>query len=203
MAGQLTDGEIARVAEERLRASAAVKEALTEPARLAEIAAATRVVVDALVGGGKVMFFGNGGSAADAQHLAGEFVGRFLVQRRAVPALALNANTSVLTAVANDLGYDVVFSRQVEALGRPGDAAIGISTSGESANVVAGLGEARRRGLATVALTGRSGGAMAELADVCVRVPADETPRVQEGQLVVGHIICELAEREIVSADST
>ncbi len=202
MAGELSDDEIGRLATDRLRASAAVKEALTAPESLAEIAAATRLVVSALRSGGKLLLFGNGGSAADAQHIAGEFIGRFLTDRRALPALALTVNTSVLTAVANDRSYDAVFARQVEALGRPEDVAIGISTSGTSANVIAGLRAAHGQGLATVGLTGRGGGEMAGLVDACVRVPADETPRIQEGHLVVAHIVCEIAEREIAAGDS-
>jgi D-sedoheptulose 7-phosphate isomerase len=203
VAGELKSEAYLALAAERLRASLAVKEALLEDESLAEIAAAAELVVRALRDGGKLLIFGNGGSAADAQHIAGEFVGRFLAERRALPAMALSVNTSVLTALANDYSYDVVFARQVEALGEPGDVAFGISTSGTSGNVVAALRAARERGLRTLALTGRSGGTMRELADVCVRVPADETPRIQEGHVVVAHIICEIAERELAAADAS
>jgi D-sedoheptulose 7-phosphate isomerase len=203
VAGELNEEEIAALAADRLRASMAVKEALLAPEALAEIASAAGLIVSALREGGKLLIFGNGGSAADAQHIAGEFVGRFLAERRALPAMALSVNSSVLTALANDYSYDVVFARQIEALGEPGDVAFGISTSGTSANVVAGLKAAREGGLATLALTGRSGGSMREVADACVRVPADETPRIQEGHLVVAHILCEIAEREIVARDSS
>jgi D-sedoheptulose 7-phosphate isomerase len=198
VAGELTPEEMSAFAADRIRASLAVQEALLAPELLADIASAAALVGGALRGGGKLLLFGNGGSAADAQHIAGEFVGRFLADRRALPALALSVNTSVLTALANDYSFEVVFARQIEALGDSGDVAFGISTSGTSANVVAGLRAARERGLGTVALTGRSGGSMRELADACVRVPSDETPRIQEGHLVVAHILCETVEREIV-----
>jgi D-sedoheptulose 7-phosphate isomerase len=202
VAGGLSEEDIAELAADRVRASLAVKEALLAPESLAEIAAAATLVVEALRSGRKLLIFGNGGSAADAQHIAGEFVGRFLAERRALPALALSVNSSVVTALANDYSFEIVFARQIEALGEAGDVAFAISTSGTSANVVAGLRVARERGLATLALTGRTGGAMRELADACVRVPADDTPRIQEGQVVVAHILCEIAEREIGGADS-
>jgi D-sedoheptulose 7-phosphate isomerase len=200
VAGDLNEEEIAGLAAERLRESVAVKEALQAPDSLAEIARAAVLVGSAVRDGHKLLLFGNGGSAADAQHIAGEFIGRFMTERRALPAIALTVNTSVLTALANDYSYDTVFVRQIEALGQPGDVACGISTSGTSSNVVAGLSAARERGLATLALSGRTGGSVAELADVCVRVPADETPRIQEGHLAVAHIICEVAERHIAGA---
>jgi D-sedoheptulose 7-phosphate isomerase len=191
-----------RLAADRIRASLAVKEALLAPEQLADIASAAALVGGALRAGRKLLLFGNGGSAADAQHIAAEFVGRFLAERRALPALALSVNTSVLTALANDYSFESVFARQIEALGQPGDVAFGISTSGTSANVVAALRAARERGLGTLALTGRSGGDLLELVDVCVRIPADETPRIQEGHLMVAHVLCEIAEREIVAGDS-
>jgi D-sedoheptulose 7-phosphate isomerase len=202
VAGELSEQEISELAADRLRASLAVKEALLAPESLTEVAAAAALVVRALRAGRKLLIFGNGGSAADAQHIAGEFVGRFLAERRALPALALSANSSVVTALANDYSFEIVFARQIEAFGEPGDVAFGISTSGTSANVVAGLRVARERGLSTLALTGRTGGALRELADACVRIPADDTPRIQEGQVVVAHILCEIAEREIVGGDS-
>jgi D-sedoheptulose 7-phosphate isomerase len=203
VAGGLSETDATKLAADRIRASVAVKERLLEPEALAEIAAASAVIGRTLREGGKLLVFGNGGSAADAQHIAGEFVGRFLAERRALPAVALNVNTSVLTALANDYSFDHVFARQIEALGERGDAALGISTSGTSANVVAGLRVARDRGLHTLALTGRDGGSMRELVDACVRIPADETPRIQEGHILVAHILCEIVEREIVAADSS
>jgi phosphoheptose isomerase len=144
--------------------------------------------------GGTVFAFGNGGSAADAQHLAAELVGRFARDRQALAAVALTADTSVLTAIANDSAFERVFARQVEALGRPGDVAVGISTSGRSANVRAGLEAARARGLATVALTGRDGGDLGALATVHLNVPDPSTPRVQEAHRTILHALCELVE---------
>lgn len=155
-------------------------------------------VVDAIErawsAGGKLVAFGNGGSAADAQHLAAELVGRYSRDRRPLAALALSADTSVLTAIANDTSYNRVFARQIEALGRRGDVALAISTSGTSRNVVAGLESARQLGLTTVALTGRDGGTVARLADVHVNVPETSTARVQEVHRTLLHVICELLE---------
>lgn len=162
---------------------------------LDRIVAAADLIERALGRGGKVLAFGNGGSAADAQHFAAELVGRFARDRRALAALALTTDTSVLTAVANDWAFDRVFARQVEALGRPEDVALGISTSGRSANVRAGLDAARARGLATVALTGRDGGDLGDLATVHINVPAPSTARVQEAHRTILHAICELVER--------
>jgi D-sedoheptulose 7-phosphate isomerase len=157
--------------------------------------------VDALEGafarGGKALVFGNGGSAADAQHFAAELVGRLQKDRPARPALALTTDTSVLTAVANDTGYERVFARQIEAFGAPGDVAIGISTSGGSANVLAGLEAARARGLTTIAMTGRDGGRVAAAADIHVNVPHASAARVQEAQRTLLHAICELIEEEL------
>jgi D-sedoheptulose 7-phosphate isomerase len=203
VAGGLSEEQISQLAAERIRASLAVKEALLGQDVLAEIAAAAALVSGALHDGRKLLIFGNGGSAADAEHIAGEFVGRFVAERRALPAVALSVNTSVLTAIANDYSFEDVFARQVEALGEPGDVAFGLSTSGTSANVVAGLRVGRELGLRTLALTGRGGGRVRELADVCVKVPADDTPRIQEGHLLVAHIVCEIAEREVVEDDSS
>ncbi|MFP3938248.1 MAG: SIS domain-containing protein [Phycisphaerae bacterium] len=159
------------------------------------IAQAVGVLVDALRRGQGVLVFGNGGSAADAQHVACELTGRFLVERKALRVMALTTDTSILTAVANDYGFDRVFARQIEAHGREGDVAIGISTSGHSPSVIAGLQAARQEGLATIALTGKGGGKCAELADVLLDVPARLTPRVQEAHSVICHIVCEFVER--------
>jgi phosphoheptose isomerase len=158
---------------------------------------AAGVVVGALTGGGKVLLFGNGGSAADAQHVAAEIVGRFQRDRAALAAIALTADTSVLTSVANDYGYDRVFARQVEALGRAGDVAVGISTSGASSNVAVALDAARARGLGTVALTGRDGGAVGRAAAIHVNVPSDVTARVQEVHRTLLHVICDIVERAL------
>jgi len=161
----------------------------------AELDRATDLLVDAFRSGRRLLVFGNGGSSADAQHLCGELVGRFQKQRRALPALALTANQAVLTAWANDYSYDQIFARQIEAHGGVGDVAWGISTSGNSPNVVAGLRAARERGLYTIALTGQGGGRAAEWADVLLAVPLVETPRIQEIHLITYHFICAAIER--------
>jgi D-sedoheptulose 7-phosphate isomerase len=144
--------------------------------------------------GGKVLLFGNGGSAADAQHLAAEFVNRFQIERPPLAAVALTTDTSILTAVANDYDFLEVFAKQVKALGRPGDAALGISTSGQSPNVVAGLKAARELGLATLALSGGDGGPVAAAADLALVVDSRDTPRIQEVHITVGHILCDLVD---------
>jgi D-sedoheptulose 7-phosphate isomerase len=167
---------------------------------LAVTAAAAGRVVECLAGGGKVLFFGNGGSASDAGHLAAELLGRFYLDRRPLPAVALADNTAAMTAIGNDYGYLEVFARQVRALGRAGDVAIGLSTSGTSENVVRGLEAAREIGLVTVALTGASGGKLLDVTDLCVLVPSEDTPRVQELCMLLGHTLCEIVERELATA---
>jgi D-sedoheptulose 7-phosphate isomerase len=161
------------------------------------IVAAATVVSEALSADRQVLVFGNGGSATDAAHLAAELVGRFSRPRRALAAVALTADSAVLTSVGNDFGFDQVFARQVEALGRAGDVAIGITTSGVSANVNAALETARTRGLRTIGLTGRDGGETGRIVDVHVNVAAAETPRIQEVHRVILHVLCELVERRI------
>ena len=146
------------------------------------------------------MLFGNGGSAADSQHIAAEFVGRFAFDRPALPALALNVNTSCITAIGNDYGFEQVFSRQIEALGQAGDVAIGISTSGNSPNVVRAISVAKKKGLHTIGLTGRTGGTLKSTVDFCICVPSEETPRIQESHILIGHIISELVEEAIFHA---
>jgi D-sedoheptulose 7-phosphate isomerase len=161
------------------------------------IAAVSDALVNAIRQGNKLLLFGNGGSAADAQHIAAEFVGRFAIERAAMPAAALSANTSCVTAIGNDYGFDRVFARQIEAFGKPGDVAIGISTSGNSSNVLQGLAQARELGMTTVALAGASGGKMKDGADYCICAPSDETPRIQECHILIGHVIAELVERAV------
>ena len=156
-----------------------------------------RAMVQSLSDGHRIYVMGNGGSAADAQHLAGELVGRFQMERRPLPCHALSTDTSVLTAIANDYSVGDTFKKQVEAYVEEGDAAIGLSTSGNSANVVAALEEAARRGAVTVGMTGRSGGRLAELCDICLKAPHDETPRIQEAHGTVIHILCELVEESL------
>jgi D-sedoheptulose 7-phosphate isomerase len=161
------------------------------------VAKVSEVLVQALKRGNKVLLFGNGGSAADAQHIAAELVGRFAFDRPALPAIALSVNTSCVTAIGNDYGYDRVFSRQLEALARPGDVAIGISTSGNSPNVALALEAAKKMELHTVALTGHTGGKLRNTVDQCIRVPSNDTPRIQECHILIGHILSELVEQEI------
>lgn len=169
---------------------------------LTALTAAGDALVSAYRSGHKVLFFGNGGSAADAQHLAAEFVGRYLRQRDPLPALALNANSSVVTAIGNDFGYEEVFARQIEALAIPGDVAVGISTSGNSPNVIQAIVRARRLGLFTIALTGASGGRLRDLVDVLIAVPSEETPRIQECHILVGHALCDAVEQALTIVDT-
>ncbi len=161
---------------------------------LEPVVAAAAAIRDALSAGGKLLIFGNGGSAADAQHMAAELMGRFERERAALAAVALTTDTSILSAIGNDYGFDGVFARQVEGLGRRGDVALGISTSGGSVNVVAALDAARSRGLKTIALTGRDGGAVGRAADIHVNVPDESTARVQEVHTTLIHALCDLIE---------
>jgi len=145
----------------------------------------------------KVVLFGNGGSAADAQHIAAEFVGKFYKDRDSLPSLAFHTNTSVLTATANDYGYDFVFERQVSSFVEEGDIAIGISTSGNSPNVIKGLIKAKEKGAKTVGFTGQKPNKIEEIVDICLKIPSSDTPRIQEGHITVGHIVCYLVEKEL------
>jgi D-sedoheptulose 7-phosphate isomerase len=181
-----------------IQASIAVKELLLKSAEVVTLVAkVSALLVDAFQNGNKVLLFGNGGSAADAQHIAAEFVGRFAFDRAPLPALALNVNTSSVTAIGNDYGFDLVFSRQIEALARPGDVAVGISTSGQSPNVIQAMSTARKRGLHTVGLTGSSGRGLKDAVEYCICVPSTDTPRIQECHILIGHIISELVEQTI------
>ena len=153
-------------------------------------------VENALAGGHKVLFCGNGGSAADSQHLAAEFVGRFQKERKGLPAIALTVDTSILTAVANDYGYDTIFARQVQALGNPGDVLVGISTSGNSKNVLLAVEEAKNKGMFCIGMTAEGGGKMADACDICLAVPSRVTARAQEMHILLGHILCELVDHE-------
>jgi D-sedoheptulose 7-phosphate isomerase len=183
---------------DRIRESVAVKQALLEREDfLALVAEVARAMSDSLRKGGTIFFFGNGGSAADAQHLAAELAGRYLRERPGLPGLALTTNTSCLTAIGNDYGYDLVFARQLEALGAPGDVAVGISTSGNSPNVVRGLEVARAKGMIAVGMTGADGGKLKSMADYCVRIESHQTARIQEAHILVGHILCEIVEEEL------
>ncbi len=164
---------------------------------LPQLNAAADALISAYIAGNKALFFGNGGSAADAQHLAAEFLGRYLRQREPLPALALNANSSAVTAIGNDYGYEFTFARQLEALAKPGDVAVGISTSGNSANVIEAVLCARRLGVFTIGLTGASGGRLASLVDVLVAAPSEETPRIQECHILIGHALCDAVEEAV------
>lgn len=165
--------------------------------------AAAEACIQCLRGGGKLLFAGNGGSAADAQHMAGEFVSRFAFDRPGLAAVALTTDTSILTAIGNDYGYEQLFSRQVQALGRRGDVLFVYSTSGKSPNILRALAAGREAGLTTIGLTGNRGGPMAELCDLLLEVPSDDTPKVQEGHLVLGHIFCGLVERAMFTPPGT
>lgn len=169
----------------------------------ASIAQAVDVLVDTFASGRKLLVFGNGGSSADAQHFTAEFVGRFVAERRALPALALTTNQALLTAWSNDYSFDDVFARQIDALGTPGDVAFGISTSGKSTNVVKALERARGRGLRTIGLTGAGGGLMSGLCDVLLAVPLTTTARIQEVHLVTYHAICAAVEARLLGGNAS
>ena len=154
------------------------------------------VIVTAFENGNKVLFCGNGGSAADAQHLAAEFSGRFYADRDALPAEALHANTSYITAVANDYSYDVIYSRLIKGIGNKGDVLVGLSTSGNSKNILNAFETAKEKGMLTIAFTGDSGGKLKKLSDFLINVPSDDTPRIQESHITLGHIICQLVEEQ-------
>lgn len=181
---------------QRTEESIAVKRALleTQADTIAQVGAA---LVEAMRKGKTLYLFGNGGSAGDAQHIAAELVGRFTKERRALPAVALTTNTSALTALGNDYEYAIVFSRQLEAFGKPGDIVIGISTSGNSSNVVQGLATAKTLGMMTIGLTGEGGGKTKAAADHCICVPSRDTARIQESHILIGHVLCEIIECEL------
>ena len=182
--------------KEILLESIQVKEELLHN-HVIQILEIAELAIECLKKNGKVLVFGNGGSASDSQHIAAELIGRFKKDRGALPAIALTTNTSVLTSLANDYGYDVVFARQIEALGSKNDIAIGISTSGKAKNVAAAIKQAKKMGIKTVALTGGDGGELAKLADLSLVVPSSVTARIQEAHITIGHIICELIEQAV------
>ncbi|MBL7091883.1 MAG: D-sedoheptulose 7-phosphate isomerase [Candidatus Omnitrophica bacterium] len=178
-----------------LKESIAVKEKLCRDDLIASIEKLAEAAVTCLRKGGKVILFGNGGSAADSQHIAAELVGRFTRERKALAAIALSCNSSNLTSISNDYGFKEVFARQIEGLGRNADLAIGISTSGSSPNVLAGISCAKAMGMRTACLTGEGGGELAKKVDLSVCVPSKNTARIQEAHITIGHIICELTEK--------
>lgn len=170
---------------------------LADDALLARVEAAAEACITALSNSGKILLAGNGGSAADAQHIAGEFVSRFAFDRPGLPAIALTTDTSTLTSIGNDYGYDKLFARQVQAHAQKGDVLIAYSTSGKSPNVIAALQEAKKRGVVCIGMTGNRGGPMQELCDHSLNVPSADTPKIQEGHAVLGHILCGLVERAL------
>jgi D-sedoheptulose 7-phosphate isomerase len=174
---------------------------LSEGKLLLTLQDCVKIIVNAFEKGNKVLFCGNGGSAADAQHLAAEFSGRFYTDRDALPAEALHCNTSYLTAVANDYSYDVTYSRLIKGIGNPGDVLVGLSTSGNSKNIINAFEAAKEKNMINIAFTGASGGELKKLADQLINVPSDDTPRIQESHIMLGHIICQLVE-EIYFADT-
>ena len=183
---------------EIIKASIETKEkVLADESLLERIEKVTSAVVSAFKSGNKVLFCGNGGSAADAQHLAAEFSGRFYTDRDPLPSEALHVNTSYLTAVANDYSYDVVYSRLVKGMGKKGDVLIALSTSGNSVNIIKALEQAQQIGMITVGFTGETGGKMKQVCDYLINVPSKDTPRIQESHIMIGHIICQLAEEQL------
>jgi len=186
--------------EDIIRASIEVKKQLvSDEAMLNNLTKCVELIVTAFKNGNKVLFCGNGGSAADAQHLAAEFSGRFYTDRDALPAEALHVNTSYLTAVANDYSYDVVYSRLIQGIGKKGDVLVGLSTSGNSINIVKAFETAKQKGMSTIAFTGSTGGKMKSLSDYLLNVPSTDTPRIQESHILLGHIICQLVEEQYFS----
>jgi D-sedoheptulose 7-phosphate isomerase len=176
-----------------------LEDCLADTALQAELVRAVKACADSLRAGGKLLFAGNGGSAAEAQHFSAEMVGRFLKERRPLPAVALNTDTSAITAIGNDYGFEQIFARQVEALGRQGDVLIAMSTSGRSRNILEAMKTAQSMGMVTIALTGQDPRDMKTLADVVLAVPSGHTPQIQEGHLVLGHLLCGLVENQLLS----
>jgi D-sedoheptulose 7-phosphate isomerase len=177
------------------------KNVLDNPNLLNSVQQIVETIVQALRNGNKVLFCGNGGSAADAQHLAAELSGRFYSDRDPLPSEALHCNSSYLTAVANDYGYDVVYSRLVKGIGKQGDILIGLSTSGNSVNIIKAMEQARQLGMINVGFTGETGGAMKDLCDHLINVPSKDTPRIQEVHIMVGHIVCQLVEEQLFKSN--
>src|SRR5581483_505502 len=183
---------VVRTIEESIRVKQGVLQNMVP-----ELLQASEMIVGSLQAGGKLILFGNGGSAGDAQHIAAELVGRFERERRALPAIALTTNSSTLTAIGNDYGYNKVFSRQVEAWAVRGDVAIGITTSGNSPNVLEGVAAAKLKGAKTIGMTGEKGGKLAAEVDLCLKVPSSSTARIQESHILIGHLLCLLIDKNI------
>jgi D-sedoheptulose 7-phosphate isomerase len=190
--------QLERLVADRVGDSIAVKQAFFRNDKaLALVADVARTIITSIRGGGKVLFFGNGGSAADAQHLAAELAGRFLRERPGLPGLALTTNTSCLTAIGNDYGYDLVFARQLQAIALAGDVAVAISTSGNSTSVLRAAEAAKEKKMITVGMTGADGGKLKPLVDYCLCVTSDHPARIQEVHILIGHILCEIVEEEL------
>jgi D-sedoheptulose 7-phosphate isomerase len=199
----MTEKAVSELVRARLAEGVALVESMLDETCVEEIAAVAEAGAEALGRGNKLLLFGNGGSAADTVHIAAEFVGRYLLERRPLPAIALVANPSAVTAIGNDYGYEEVFARQVRALGAAGDVAIGLTTSGRSPNVVKGLRAARELGLTAVGMTGADAGPVGEASDRCIRIPSTDTPRVQEGHMLAAHIVCEWVEARLAGAGAS
>ena len=197
------ENQLTQVVAAQLRETTENLQLMTKDAALlAAVVQVAEACIESLRKGHKILFAGNGGSAADAQHLAGELVSRFAYDRPGLPAFALTTDTSVMTAIGNDYGYERLFARQVEAVGSAGDVFFGLSTSGRSPNVLSALDAARAKGLVTVGMTGRAGGQMPERCDYLLRIPSDSTPRIQEGHIAIGHAICQIIEAQIFPRSS-
>lgn len=185
---------------DRIKESIQIKQRLLDDVVIIETM--TNVFITCLKSGKRIYFFGNGGSAADAQHLAAEIVSKFYLERKGLPAEALNANTSIMTAIGNDYSFEKIFARQIEASGKDGDVAVGISTSGNSINVLEAVRVVRSKGMITVGFAGQTGGKLKSMVDYCFCAPSNDTPRIQEVHITVGHIICEIVEKAIFGAES-
>jgi len=185
------ENEIISILDEGINLNEGIKKSAPQIKKISE------EIINAYKNKKKVVLFGNGGSAADAQHIAAEFVGKFYKDRKALPSLAFHTNTSSVTATANDYGYDLIFSRQVDAFVEEGDIVIGLSTSGNSPNVVIGLERAKEKGAITIGMTGLKENRIEKIANYCLKIPSTDTPRIQEGHITVGHIICYLVEKEL------
>jgi D-sedoheptulose 7-phosphate isomerase len=194
-------GTAQSLAIRRIRDCASLLEKLLESSEyLDAVAAAAEAMIRCLRSGNKVLFFGNGGSAADAQHLAAELSGRFLKERPGLPGLALTTNSSAMTAIGNDYSFDEIFARQIQGIGIPGDIAFAISTSGNSVNVLKAVSMASEKKLVSIGLTGKSGGKLQGRVDHCINIPSNETPRIQEAHILTGHILCELIDEQLLGA---
>lgn len=193
---------IEKIIKDQIEESISVKQKILSDTQLLQtIQYAASMVVDIYRNGGKPLIAGNGGSAADAQHIAGEFVSRFYFDRPGLPAIALSTDTSILTAIGNDYGFEKLFERQVQAQGKDGDIFIGITTSGNSPNIINALRACKEKNIKSIVLTGKTGGKTADMCDICIKIPSNETPRVQEAHILIGHIICCIVE-EVIFGES-